>query len=75
MRRADYLAAAELRSIFIKTVNEDLTESARSTSCPVLLVYGLDDTETPPELAFEVRVNVVLLVSVTLISVPADDVR
>jgi pimeloyl-ACP methyl ester carboxylesterase len=48
----DYLAAGELRSIFIRTVNEDLTESARATSCPVLLVYGLDDTETPSELAF-----------------------
>jgi pimeloyl-ACP methyl ester carboxylesterase len=48
----DYLAAGELRSIFVKVVNEDLTESARATICPVLLVYGTDDTETPSELAF-----------------------
>jgi pimeloyl-ACP methyl ester carboxylesterase len=49
---ADYLAAGELRSIFVKVVNEDLTESARTTNCPVLLVYGSDDTETPSALAF-----------------------
>ena len=49
---ADYLAAGELRSVFIKAVNEDLTESARAATCPVLLVYGSDDTETPCELAF-----------------------
>jgi pimeloyl-ACP methyl ester carboxylesterase len=48
----DYLAAADLRSIFVRVVNEDLTESARATTCPVLLVYGSDDTETPSELAF-----------------------
>jgi pimeloyl-ACP methyl ester carboxylesterase len=48
----DYLAAGELRSIFVRVVNEDLTDSARASSCPVLLVYGSDDTETPSELAF-----------------------
>jgi pimeloyl-ACP methyl ester carboxylesterase len=48
----DYLAAGELRSVFLKVVNEDLTESARATVCPVLLLYGLDDTETPADLAF-----------------------
>jgi pimeloyl-ACP methyl ester carboxylesterase len=48
----DYLAAGDLRSIFVKVVNEDLTESARAATCPVLLVYGSDDTETPSELAF-----------------------
>jgi pimeloyl-ACP methyl ester carboxylesterase len=48
----DYLAAGELRPIFVKVVNEDLTESARTTNCPVLLVYGSEDTETPPALAF-----------------------
>ncbi len=44
----DYLAASgALRPIFVRTVNEDLTESARHSSCPFLLVYGQDDTETP----------------------------
>jgi pimeloyl-ACP methyl ester carboxylesterase len=48
----DYLAAGELRSVFVRVVNEDLTESARASTCPVLLVYGSDDTESPSELAF-----------------------
>ena len=44
----DYQAAGVLRPVLIKTVNEDLTESAKSIACPVLLVWGTDDTETPP---------------------------
>ncbi len=45
----DYQAAAgALRPVLIRTVNEDLTESARSIACPALLVWGTDDTETPP---------------------------
>jgi pimeloyl-ACP methyl ester carboxylesterase len=47
----DYQAAGALRPVLIKTVNEDLTESARSIACPVLLIWGTDDTETPPWLA------------------------
>ena len=38
--------------IFVKVVNEDLTESARAVACPALLIWGTDDTETPPWLAF-----------------------
>jgi pimeloyl-ACP methyl ester carboxylesterase len=44
----DYLAAGELRSIFVRIVNEDLTESAQLIACPTLLLWGTDDTETPP---------------------------
>jgi pimeloyl-ACP methyl ester carboxylesterase len=47
----DYLAAGALRGVLVKTVTEDLTESARSIACPTLLVWGGDDTETPPWLA------------------------
>lgn len=47
----DYLAAGALRSVLVKTVTEDLTESAKTIGCPVLLIYGTDDTETPPWLA------------------------
>lgn len=47
----DYLAAGALRSVLVRTVTEDLTESARTIGCPVLLLYGTDDTETPPWLA------------------------
>jgi pimeloyl-ACP methyl ester carboxylesterase len=48
----DYLAAGALRSVLVKVVNEDLTESAQSIACPVLLIWGSDDTETPPSLAY-----------------------
>jgi pimeloyl-ACP methyl ester carboxylesterase len=47
----DYLAAGDLRSVFVRTVNEDLTESAKAVACPVLLIWGSDDRETPPSLA------------------------
>jgi pimeloyl-ACP methyl ester carboxylesterase len=47
----DYLAAGALRSILVRTVNEDLTESARTIACPTLLIWGTDDRETPPWLA------------------------
>src|SRR5690348_13516043 len=33
----DYLAAGPLRTILVRTVNEDLTESARTVACPTLL--------------------------------------
>ena len=47
----DYLAAGAMRGVLVKTVTEDLTESARNVACPTLLVWGTDDTETPPWLA------------------------
>ena len=39
---------ATLRPIFVRIVNEDLTESAQPIACPTLLLWGTDDTETPP---------------------------
>lgn len=51
----DYLAAGELRQVLVKTVTEDLTDSVRHSSCPFLLIYGTDDTETPPWLGFRYR--------------------
>ncbi len=51
----DYLAAGALRTILVKSVNEDLTESARASTCPFLLIYGTEDTETPPWLGFRYR--------------------
>jgi pimeloyl-ACP methyl ester carboxylesterase len=47
----DYMAAGVLRPVFVRVVNEDLTESARSVACPALLIWGTDDQETPPWLA------------------------
>lgn len=46
---ADYRNAGPLRATFVRTVNEDLAEEARRVGVPVLLLYGADDTETPPE--------------------------
>jgi pimeloyl-ACP methyl ester carboxylesterase len=47
----DYQAAGPLRPVLVRTVNEDLTESAKAIACPTLLIWGTDDTETPPWLA------------------------
>jgi pimeloyl-ACP methyl ester carboxylesterase len=44
---ADYRSAGPLRPIFTKVVNEDLTEIAALIRCPVLLLYGDKDRETP----------------------------
>jgi pimeloyl-ACP methyl ester carboxylesterase len=43
----DYLNAGPLRRIFVKVVNENLAETAAKIACPVVLVYGALDTETP----------------------------
>lgn len=47
---ADYKNAGEMRGTFVKVVNENLTTEAMAAQCPVCLIYGADDTETPPEL-------------------------
>jgi pimeloyl-ACP methyl ester carboxylesterase len=47
---ADYRRAGPLRPILVKAVTEDLTEVARTVRCPVVLIYGDRDTETPPDL-------------------------
>jgi pimeloyl-ACP methyl ester carboxylesterase len=46
---ADYRRAGKMRGVFVRTVTEDLSETARRVRCPTLLVYGALDTETPPE--------------------------
>ncbi len=50
MGSADYRNAGAMRHIFIKVVGEDLTPEARLVQCPALLIYGRNDTETPPEM-------------------------
>jgi pimeloyl-ACP methyl ester carboxylesterase len=47
----DYLAAGALRPLLVRSVNEDLTESARSVPCPALLLWGTEDRDTPTWLA------------------------
>jgi pimeloyl-ACP methyl ester carboxylesterase len=50
---ADYLAAGALRPVFVRVVNEDLTEVARGIDCPVLLLWGAADRETLPAVGQE----------------------
>ncbi len=47
---ADYADAGAMRPVLAKVVGEDLSDVARAVSCPVRLVYGENDTETPPEI-------------------------
>lgn len=46
----DYKNAGPMRTIFVRVVNENLSETAQAVQCPVVLVYGSQDTETPPEI-------------------------
>ena len=43
----DYKNAGMLRKIFVRVASENLTNVATKVSCPVLLIYGDKDTETP----------------------------
>ncbi|MGE3958928.1 MAG: alpha/beta fold hydrolase [Vicinamibacterales bacterium] len=43
----DYQAAGVLRPVLVRTVTEDLTESASTITCPALLVWGAEDAEAP----------------------------
>lgn len=45
----DYRNAGPLRATFVRTIEEDLSEAARDVRLPVLLIYGREDNETPPE--------------------------
>ena len=47
---ADYKNAGALRQILVKVVNEDLSDIAKTVTCPVMLIYGSADTETPPDI-------------------------
>lgn len=51
----DYREAGDLLATFIKTVKEDLSETAKKVECPALLLYGSEDMETPPELGLKFR--------------------
>lgn len=47
---ADYQSAENMRDILVKTVSEDLTEVAKQVTCPVHLIFGGKDDQTPPEM-------------------------
>ncbi len=44
----DYAAAGEMRPTLVRLVNSDLREYLPRISVPTLLVWGADDTDTPP---------------------------
>ncbi|MEM7746969.1 MAG: alpha/beta fold hydrolase [Pseudomonadota bacterium] len=46
----DYRNAGAMREILATVVREDLSDVAKDVTCPVLLIYGGKDTETPPEI-------------------------
>lgn len=50
---ADYRNAPSplMRDVLVKVTNEHYEDQLRSTSCPIELVYGEDDTAAPPEMA------------------------
>ena len=47
---ADYRQAGAMRTVLLRAVREDLTPEARRIECPTLLIYGMQDSETPPEI-------------------------
>lgn len=47
---ADYRSAGAMRGVLTRVVNEDLSDVARQVTCPTRLIYGSEDTETPPEI-------------------------
>ncbi len=47
---ADYRSAGPMRQTLVRVIQEDLTEIAKRIKCPVQLVYGAQDQETPPEI-------------------------
>ncbi len=46
----DWLQAGEMRDIFVKVVNEDLSVLLPAIETPALLLWGKEDQETPVEL-------------------------
>ncbi len=45
----DYIATPELQKIFVKTVNEDLSENMKRILQPTLIVFGESDKDTLPQ--------------------------
>ena len=50
MGSADYRNAGQLRPILTRVVNENLSDVAAKVACPVLLLYGEADIDTPVEI-------------------------
>ena len=44
---SDYLNTGKLKETFLKIISEDLSASAKNITIPTLLIWGVNDTETP----------------------------
>lgn len=44
---SDYLSAGPLKETFLNIINQDLSDSAKAITKPVLLIWGSEDRETP----------------------------
>lgn len=67
----DFQAAGPMRPVLVRIVSENLAESASAIACPTLLLWGTDDTETPPWLAH--RYAAILGSKATLALLPHKD--
>jgi pimeloyl-ACP methyl ester carboxylesterase len=45
---SDYLNSGEMRQIFLNAISEDQSSDASHISVPTLLIWGAEDTDTPP---------------------------
>lgn len=54
----DYQQAGDMRSILVRSVNEDLSEEVNKIRCPTLLLWGKNDSETPPEMAHQLNKSI-----------------
>ncbi|MCC6983548.1 MAG: alpha/beta hydrolase [Bauldia sp.] len=52
---ADYRNAGPMRPTLVRLVNENLADAAKTIRVPVQLVFGRNDTETPPALGERYR--------------------
>ena len=48
--KGDYRQAGAMRKIFVKVVNEDLSQEAHAVHCPLVMMYGDGDLHAPPEI-------------------------
>ncbi len=46
----DYKQAGEMRQTFVKVIQDDVSTLLPNITQPVVLLYGSDDTETPPDM-------------------------
>jgi len=67
---ADFANAVPLRQVIRNFITEDLTEQARQVKCPALIIYGENDTETPPEMGQRLHA---LIPESKMVLIPGED--